>query len=352
MQSLLYVIATIIIMIVTLIHEYGHFIVARKYNVFVKTFSVGFGKTLWSVKSNKSGTVYKISAIPLGGYVEPIDQESLDNMKRECLENGGDIDELNKLNGHTMDDASPWQRFLIAVAGPLANFIFAAFLFVCVYCCIGLKEYRVLHETDDVLKYGLRQNDIIGQYSKNKNNDNVLLVSRSGDGIQRIIVSDVPDEIKNTSDFVNKILNKDSNAIDVIIQRNPAILLATILTKEYVYTKLTAKGLVKIFTFSKESRQNTGGFASIISFISKQACSGFVGAMDAIILISIMLGAFNVMPIIPLDGGRMVIELYQIISRKTLHKSAEKYINIIGISVILFLFAYSNIMDIIRFLFW
>lgn len=107
-MTLLYFIIAISVLVV--IHEFGHFWVARRCGVRVLRFSVGFGKPLWSF-TDKRGTEYAIAPIPLGGYVKMLDE-------REA-----------PVPEHLLDQAfnrkSPWARIAIASAGPIANFIFA-----------------------------------------------------------------------------------------------------------------------------------------------------------------------------------------------------------------------------------
>ena len=103
------------IAILVAIHEYGHFWVARTLGVKVLRFSIGFGKPLWKKVSEVDGVEYTISAIPLGGYVKMLD------------ENEGDVpaEELPQ----AFNRQPLWKRSLIVLAGPVANFILAIFLF-------------------------------------------------------------------------------------------------------------------------------------------------------------------------------------------------------------------------------
>lgn len=107
-MTVLYFIIAISVLVV--IHEYGHFWVARRCGVDVLRFSVGFGKPLWSWR-DKHGTEYAIAPIPLGGYVKMLDERE------------GPVPE------HLLDRAFTrkpvWQRIAIASAGPVANFLFA-----------------------------------------------------------------------------------------------------------------------------------------------------------------------------------------------------------------------------------
>lgn len=107
-MTLLYFIIAISVLVV--VHEYGHFWVARRCGVKVLRFSVGFGKPFWSF-TDRLGTEYAIAPIPLGGYVKMLDE-------REA-----------PVPEHLLDQSfnrkSPWARIAIAFAGPFANFIFA-----------------------------------------------------------------------------------------------------------------------------------------------------------------------------------------------------------------------------------
>lgn len=108
MLTLLYFILAISILVV--IHEYGHFWVARRCGVQVKRFSVGFGKPLFSIK-DKHGTEFAVAPIPMGGYVSMLDERE------------GPVPE--HLQHQAFNNKSPWARIAIASAGPLANFLFA-----------------------------------------------------------------------------------------------------------------------------------------------------------------------------------------------------------------------------------
>jgi len=112
--------------ILVTIHEYGHFWVARKNGVKVERFSVGFGKALWRRKG-RDGTEYIVAMIPLGGYVKMLD-ERVDEVKSE--------DKDKTFNSKTV-----YQRIAIIAAGPLANFIFAAFAFYLMFL-IGMPSVK------------------------------------------------------------------------------------------------------------------------------------------------------------------------------------------------------------------
>jgi len=97
------------------VHEFGHFWVARRLGVKVLTFSVGFGRALWSRRAGADQTEYVIAAIPLGGYVKMLD------------ENEGEVAEHER---HRAFNCQPlWKRIAVVVAGPAFNFLFAVFAY-------------------------------------------------------------------------------------------------------------------------------------------------------------------------------------------------------------------------------
>lgn len=115
--SLAFLIITFSILVV--VHEFGHFYVARLFNVKVIRFSVGFGKVLWS-RYDAKGTEFAISALPLGGYVSMLDDSAMGS----AIEGQEDAPSEEMLAG-SLNRKPPWQRIAIALAGPAANFLLA-----------------------------------------------------------------------------------------------------------------------------------------------------------------------------------------------------------------------------------
>src|SRR5215467_5592650 len=106
----------VVLGIMVLVHEWGHFIVAKSFGVRVEIFSIGFGTRLWGIK--RGDTDYRLSALPLGGYVKMAGDNPLEERK-------GDPDEfLSKPR---------WQRVLIALAGPAMNVVLSVLLVAGIY---------------------------------------------------------------------------------------------------------------------------------------------------------------------------------------------------------------------------
>jgi len=110
--------------ITVFVHEFGHFIVARRCGLVVKTFSIGFGHAVF--KWERDGILYKIGWIPFGGYVAlpQLDPEGMEKIQ------GGE-------SGETYPDVSPWKKIAVAVSGPLGNILLAALLAIAIWLIPG-----------------------------------------------------------------------------------------------------------------------------------------------------------------------------------------------------------------------
>ncbi|MBW0447819.1 RIP metalloprotease RseP [bacterium M00.F.Ca.ET.228.01.1.1] len=114
--------------VLVVVHEYGHYSVARLCGVKVLRFSIGFGKPLFQWVSPKSGTEWTVAALPLGGYVKMLDER----------ETGGAPIPADALP-HAFNRQSVWRRIAIVAAGPVANFLLAILLFSLVFAT-GVTE--------------------------------------------------------------------------------------------------------------------------------------------------------------------------------------------------------------------
>ncbi|MGP1930017.1 MAG: site-2 protease family protein, partial [Arsenophonus sp. ET-DL12-MAG3] len=105
-------------------HEFGHFLIARRCGIFVEYFSIGFGKILWQ-KIDRHGTKFVISIIPLGGYVKMLDERiSIITQNR---------------NNFAFNNKTIYQRSIVVIAGPIANFLLAIFAYWLVFI-IGIPS--------------------------------------------------------------------------------------------------------------------------------------------------------------------------------------------------------------------
>lgn len=133
-------------------HEYGHFWMARRLGVKVLTYSLGFGKALWSTKRGADQIEYRLSMLPLGGYVKMLDERE------------GPVDPAEQ---HRAFNRQPiWKRFLIVLAGPVANILLALVLWMAMFM-VGvpgvLPKVGVLPADSILAQSGLKDGDVITQ---------------------------------------------------------------------------------------------------------------------------------------------------------------------------------------------
>ncbi len=129
----------LVLSILVFVHEWGHYIIARMCGVRVETFSIGFGKEIWGF-TDKGGTHWKLSLIPLGGYVQlfgdtdPASAGHSDNVEGE----DGQVREMTKAERDVAFFTKPlWQRAAVVFAGPAINYIFAIILLAGLYVVHG-----------------------------------------------------------------------------------------------------------------------------------------------------------------------------------------------------------------------
>ena len=151
------VVCVLLFALAILIHEFGHFLVALKLGLRVEAFSIGFGPALWKKKVN--GVEYRISAIPLGGYVSIPD---VDPEGTKALEGSKSTNE-----GEQRTRIPAWKEILVAVAGPAMNVVLAVVLAIVLALVPGVKFGELPAEIGDVIpdgpaaKAGMKSGDVV-----------------------------------------------------------------------------------------------------------------------------------------------------------------------------------------------
>lgn len=350
--------------ILVFVHEFGHFIVARKLGVSVSAFSIGFGKELWSVTDTK-GTVWKISAIPLGGYCQFLGDADESSSTSEV--------DLSKYSPeeqkHLFALQSPVKKLAISVAGPLFNYLFAFVIFFGLFFFIG--SYDIPPVVSEVIenspaeKAGILKNDKILEINGTKIenwsdiskeisvtvNDASLKIERNNQIINVVIPLETMEyafdekekpikrkmigikgeakqfrEIKGNFQFFNSVKKAAAELYDV--------------------TDMTLRGVGQMIT-GERSSEDVGGIIRIAEMsgdISKSR--SFWDFLSFMALLSINLGLINLFPIPLLDGGHVVIYLLEIVSRRELNKKFKDYLFRFGLGFILFLMVFATWNDI------
>ena len=341
----------IVLSILVFIHELGHFTVARLLGVKVYVFSIGFGKKL--ITKQWKGTQWTFSLIPLGGYVKMKGQEDLN----PALANN-DSDSYNT--------KTPFQRILILLAGPAANFLLA---FV-VYILIGLLGNNHLSptigkvvENSPASIAGLKVNDEILKINEVeietwddlsaiiKNSDGVLkLYIKRENKVKAIIIR--PKLLDSQNMFKEKIQKKMIGIAPapkiVTIYYSPLEAISFGYDKTLEASKMIFLGVQKLIQGIVPSSE-IGGVISIGTVISDASQSSFVALLTIMALISVNLGVLNLLPIPALDGGHIMFNLYEMITRRKPSDSVLVYLTVVGWVLLLSLMALGMYNDINRF---
>ncbi|MEA3512797.1 MAG: RIP metalloprotease RseP [Campylobacterota bacterium] len=313
----------IVLSILVFVHELGHFTVARLLGVKVYVFSIGFGKRV--VTKHWKGTDWSLSLIPLGGYVKMKGQEDIN----PALVNN-DSDSYNV--------KTPFERILILLAGPFANFLLAFIL----YIAIGLLGNNHLSPTigtvvkdSPAFKAGMKADDEVirinntdiktwedlGKIITTSNGALKFYVKRDGK-IKSIIIRPKMSESQNI--FKEKIQKKMigiSPAPKVVkIFYTPYEALIFGYEKTIEASKMMFLGVQKLIQ-GIVPHSEIGGVITIGTVISDASASSFVALLTIAALISVNLGVLNLLPIPALDGGHIMFNLYEMITRQ---KPSEK----------------------------
>ena len=308
----------IVLSILVFIHELGHFSVARLLGVKVYVFSIGFGKKL--ISKQWKGTQWSFSLIPLGGYVKMKGQEDLN----PALANN-DSDSYNV--------KTPFQRILILLAGPFANFLLAFVL----YIVIGLLGNNHLTatigkviENSPAQKAGLMKNDEILKINnteiktwddlsgiiKGSNDPLKFYIKRDGKVRTFIIRPQLSDSQNMFKEKIKKRMIGIAPAPKVVkIFYSPLESISFAFDKTIESSKMIFLGVQKLIQGIIPSSE-IGGVISIGTVISDASQSSFVALLSIMALISVNLGVLNLLPIPALDGGHIMFNLYEMITKR------------------------------------
>lgn len=332
------IIITILIFgFIIMIHEWGHFIVARKSGVFVEEFAIGMGKKLWS--TTKNGTMYSVRLFPLGGYCKMKDEDA------------------SSTDADSFSNATMPKKFAIIFAGAFMNFVLALVIFVGIAFFSSTATTTVQKVTDGLpaKEVGIQSGDIIykidGKRVKSFNDISFKMSRVKGDENIDIVVKRDGKKLQFT---LKPKYNENGNAY--LIGISPEIkagmlqkqngefpkstFFETIYNgfKNMIFTvKVTIIGAIELFTGQIDINQMMGpiGLTPVIDSQYESAMKVGVFTMlltmlNIMALLSANIGVLNLLPIPALDGGRIVFLLIELIRGKPISPEKEGIVHIIG----------------------
>lgn len=314
-----------------IIHEGGHFLVAKLCKVKVNEFAVGFGPVVW--KKQGKETKYAIRLIPLGGFVSMEGEEERSDNKR------------------SFSNASISKRIAIVLAGATVNIIFGIVVYFILMASTSTyitNEIGEIYENYPAQEIGIQQGDKIIEVNNQKINDKTDLnrTLKENEGkeanvkIERNneeINYNITPKVDNGYYYLGVGLKKSE---DTIINH---IIFGVTETKEFLAS--IGENLKQLLTGNIGVDQMVGpvGIGEVVS-----KTSGIFDFIYLLALISLSLGITNLLPIPALDGGKILILIIEAIRRKPMKQETESYIQLVGFTILIMLSIYVTYNDIMR----
>lgn len=342
---LMVIIGILIFELIIFLHEFGHFMTAKKFGVRVKEFALGMGPKI--LKFQKGETLYSLRLFPIGGFcsMEGEDEESEDE--------------------RSFGKKAVWKRMIIVVAGAVMNILLG---FVMMMIVLMPEKYfastkiavfsenapsaqalQVGDEIQSINGYGINTSmDMNFAFATAKSNEMSFKVKRNGETIHL-------DHVKfGTTNRDGKDIIQLDFKVEAI-ENNFGNLLGQTFMQSYSTVKMVWASLIGLLTgqFGLNEVAGPVGMTSAISQataagLEKSFWDGLSNLMFVMMIITFNLGVVNLLPIPALDGGRLVFLIIEAIRRKPVKPEHEGWVHFIGMIVLLLFMVLISINDIIR----
>jgi len=354
-----------VLTIVVFFHELGHFLVGRWAGVRVLTFSLGFGPELFGF-DDRHGTRWKISAIPLGGYVKFLgDETEASTSSAEALAQM--TAEERALSFH---HKKVGPRAAIVAAGPIANFLLAIVIFAGMFTFFGkpITSARVdkVEANSAAAAAGFQSGDVVTAIDGNKIetfSDMQRIVSgRAGErltftvkrGEANLQLQGTPElrEVKDPFGNVQRLgvlgITRQTAAGDVVTERvDPATAVWLGVKETWFVIDRTLAYVSRIFT-GRESADQVGGPLRIAQMSGQVATIGLGALIQLAAVLSISIGLLNLFPVPLLDGGHLLFYAIEAARGRPLSERAQEVGFRIGLGLVLMLMVFATYNDILH----
>ena len=350
-----------VLTVVVFFHELGHFLIARWCKVRVLVFSVGFGPELLGF-NDRHGTRWKLSAIPLGGYVKFYGDENAASVP--------DTETINQMSDAERRDSFFFkpvaQRAAIVAAGPIANFLLAIVIFAAVFTFYGKQATpaRVdsVNPGSAAATAGFQPADLIVSINGRRIEtftDMQRIVSASAGqtldvevergGVRtKLRATPALTELKDNFGNVHRVgVLGITGARGEPVPVNPFTAVKLGVEETWFVIERTMSYLGGVIV-GKESADQLGGPIRIAQVSGQVATAGFVALIHLAAVLSISIGLLNLFPVPLLDGGHLLFYAVEAIRGRPLSDRAQEYGFRIGLAIVLLLMIFATFNDILH----
>ena len=351
----------IILGILVLVHEFGHFIAAKKNGVRVEEFGFGFPPRVFSKKVGE--TIYSINLFPIGGFVKLFGEEYHE------IKTTGNQKPVVKDQSRAFVYKKPWQKASIIIAGVIGNFLLGwlviSFLFTQgVPTPINKVQVEKVQPGSPAGVAGLRAKDFVVElqkdgkkYSLTSPNDLTLLTQKFLG--QKVTLLVERGGGKFTVELVPRIdPPKGQGPLGVVIT-------SPFIEKKYPWYQAPFYGLIEAFNITRKivtelgkvliqlvtlqkPKVDVAGPIGIAQYTGQAIKFGKNAVLELLALLSLNLAVINIFPFPALDGGRLVFVIYEWVTKKRVNQTFERYLNVVGFGLLLTLAALVTINDLIK----
>ena len=320
----------LVFLLVVMLHEFGHFAVAKLSGIKVNEFSIGMGPKIY--QKQKGETFYSLRALPVGGYVAMEGEEE------------------NSHDPRAFNNVSIVKRMAVVLAGAFMNFVLAFIAFTLIFSIVGYgsSEIEKVISNSPADKAGIQSGDLIIKINENKVKDIYDINS---------IIS------KNQKEEMDFQINREGNILNLKIKPEYSVenqmyligitskldhsILKSIslgANRTLEMSKLILKSIKMMFSGSFKMEYLSGP-VGVVQLIGSESSKGFLNFLQILGLISVNLGVFNLLPIPALDGGKFLFLLIEALRGKPIDEKIEQGLSLIGISLLFSLMIYVTIFN-------
>ncbi len=354
-----------VLTIVVFFHELGHFLIARLCGVRVLVFSVGFGPELLGFY-DRYGTRWKISAIPLGGYVKFFGDESAASTPDQATISSMTAEERR----YSFFCQSVWRRAAIVVAGPVANFLLAIAIFGAIFMFYGKQtttpRVDAVQPASAAAAAGLATGDLVvaidGRSIETFSDMQRIVGASAGQTLaiavqragQTLVLKATPalKEVKDNFGNVHRLgvlgISRSMAPEDLRLEKaNPFKAVWMGVEETWFVVDRTLAYLAGVIV-GREAADQLGGPIRIAQVSGQVASAGFVALIHLAAVLSVSIGLLNLFPVPLLDGGHLLFYAIEAIRGRPLSDRAQEVGFRIGLAIVLMLMIFATFNDIIH----